>query len=76
MKIINNKNCGLVETQLINLTNKIKKIHLHCIKNKKDFHSNRGLIFKISKRRKLLKYLKKNSLIRYNNILSFLDLKK
>ncbi|MFR6033610.1 MAG: 30S ribosomal protein S15 [Bacilli bacterium] len=44
--------------------------------NKKDFHSRRGLIAMTSRRRKLLDYLKKNSLERYNSIISRLKLRK
>jgi small subunit ribosomal protein S15 len=70
------KDTGLTEVQVIILTHKIKHLTIHFKFHKKDNHSRQGLLRMSSKRKKLLKYLKKTSQERYLNILSLLNLKK
>ena len=67
---------GSPEVQITLLTEEIKKLLLHLKKHSKDFHSKRGLLKMVSKRRKLLGYLKKESVRRYNNIIKKIGLKK
>lgn len=67
---------GSEEVQIALLTEEIQRLLLHLKKHKKDVHSRRGLLKMVSKRRKLLKYLKKESEKRYNNIIKKLKLKK
>ena len=43
--------------------------------HKKDFHSSRGLLMMVSRRKKLLTYLKKNQISRYDTILEKLNLR-
>ena len=45
-------------------------------KNNKDFHSRRGLLKKVSKRRKLLDYLKKSSSEKYETLITELGIRK
>ena len=67
---------GSPEVQIALLTEEIKKLLLHLKKHSKDFHSKRGLLKMISKRRSLLKYLKGESSRRYNEIIKKVGLKK
>lgn len=50
---------GSVEVQIALFTEKISSLTEHLKKNKKDNHSRRGLLKMVSKRKKLLDYLKK-----------------
>lgn len=67
---------GSPEVQIALLTEEIKLLLLHLKKHAKDFHSKRGLLKMVSKRRSLLNYLKKESTRRYNSILKKVGLKK
>jgi len=67
---------GSPEVQIALLTEEIKQLLLHLKKHAKDFHSKRGLLKMVSKRRSLLNYLKKESTKRYNSILKKVGLKK
>jgi small subunit ribosomal protein S15 len=48
----------------------------HLKKNPKDNHSRRGLLKMVSKRRKLLAYMKKHEPSEYEKLIKKLDLKK
>ena len=67
---------GSPEVQIALLTEEIKQLLLHLKKHAKDFHSKRGLLKMVSKRRSLLDYLKKESAKRYNATLKKVGLKK
>jgi len=67
---------GSPEVQITLLTEEIKRLLLHLKKHSKDFHSKRGLLKMVSKRRSLLNYLKKESARRYNSIIKKIGLKK
>ena len=51
------KDTGSPEYQIAMFTEKIKKLTAHLKKNKQDFHSRRGLLKMVSKRKKLMGYL-------------------
>tara|TARA_B100001093_G_scaffold116371_2_gene108723 strand:- start:3382 stop:3645 length:264 start_codon:yes stop_codon:yes gene_type:complete len=70
------KDTGSSEVQIAVLSAKIQHLSLHLQKNRKDFHSRRGLIAMTARRRKLLDYLKRNDLNKYQSILSKLNLRK
>lgn len=55
------KDTGSPEYQIALFTEKIKKLTGHLKKNQKDFHSRRGLLKMVAKRRKLMEYLKKTN---------------
>ena len=57
---IHEKDTGSPEVQIALFTEKIKSLTSHLKKNKKDNHSRRGLLKMVSKRKKLLSYLKGN----------------
>lgn len=67
---------GSPEVQIALLTEEIRRLLLHLEKHPKDFHSKRGLLKMVAKRRKLLGYLKKESVKRYNKITKEMGLKK
>jgi len=68
-------NTGSPEVQIALLTEEIKRLVLHLKKHSKDFHSKRGLLKMVSKRRRLLSYLKKEDTRRYNAIIKKIGLK-
>ena len=67
---------GSPEVQIALLTKKIEKLVKHLEVNKKDNHSRRGLLKVISKRRRLLNYLKELDEERYKVLIAKLGLKK
>ncbi len=67
---------GSPEVQIALLTGQIKELLSHLKKHPKDLHSKRGLLKMVSKRRKLLKYLKEESTRRYNAIIKKMGLKR
>ena len=80
-KIINEfqkkaKDTGSSEVQIALLTKRINSITEHFKSNKKDNHSREGMIKLISRRRRLLGYLKKRDLKRYEEIIKKLNLRK
>ncbi len=67
---------GSAEVQVALLTATINKLTAHMQSNKKDFHSNRGLLMMVGKRRSLLEYLKRKDVNRYRDLVSKLGLRK
>jgi len=67
---------GSAEVQIALLTEEIKALLLHLKKHPKDLHSKRGLLKMVSKRRRLLGYLKKEDTKKYNSLIKKIGLKK
>ncbi len=67
---------GTPEVQVALLTEKIKRLTEHLKANKQDVHSRHGLVNLVSKRRRLLNYLKKTALTRYQQLLVELELRR
>ncbi len=67
---------GSSDVQIALLTEEIKRLLLHLKKHSKDYHSKRGLLKMVAKRRRLLSYLKKEDVKRYNSIVKKIGLKK
>ena len=67
---------GSTTVQVALLTERITYLTEHLKKNKKDFHSRRGLLKLVGRRRHLLQYLKKNDSKKYDEILKELKLHK
>lgn len=65
---------GSPEVQIAILSEKINKLSSHLKEHKKDKHSRRGLLGMVEKRRKLLKYLEKESEERYEELVEKLGL--
>ena len=69
------KDTGSSEVQIALLTSRIAHLTEHLKTHRKDFHSRRGLLMMAARRRKLLDYLKKNDLKRYQAIVEKLGLR-
>jgi small subunit ribosomal protein S15 len=69
------KDTGSPEYQIALFTETIKKLTSHLKKNPKDFHSRRGLLKMVSKRRRLSDYLKKTNEKEYKALTKKLGLK-
>ncbi len=67
---------GSVEVQVAVLTEEINVLTEHMKANPKDYHSNRGLMKKIGRRRDLMTYLKNKDLNRYKDLVARLGLRK
>jgi len=67
---------GSPEVQVALLTEKITKLTEHLKAHKKDNHSRRGLLSMVNKRRRLLFYLQKKDLKRYQGLIKKLGLSK
>ena len=70
------KDTGSPAVQVALLTEKINYLTDHLKIHRKDFHSRRGLLMMIGKRRRLLTYLKKQDPQRYSETINKLDLRK
>jgi len=70
------KDTGSPEVQIAILTAEIKELTEHLKDHKKDFSSRRGLIKKVSQRRKLLQYLQRENEASYDEITKKLKIKK
>jgi small subunit ribosomal protein S15 len=64
------------EVQVALLTSRITYLTEHFKSNKKDHHSRRGLLAMVSKRRKLLDYLKGKNVDRYQALIASLGIRK
>jgi small subunit ribosomal protein S15 len=67
---------GSPEVQIALLTERIKELTQHLKLHKKDNHSRRGLLKMVSKRRRLLNYLRGSVDDRYKTLIKSLDLAK
>lgn len=72
---LHEKDTGSPEVQIALLTEEIKGLVLHFKKHPKDFHSKRGLLKMVAKRKKLLNYLKKEGKKRYSVLIKKVGLK-
>ncbi|MCK4819631.1 30S ribosomal protein S15 [bacterium] len=72
----NHKDTGSPEVQISILTTRIKNLTDHFKTHKKDHHSRKGLLGMVSKRRQLLKYIRKTDYDAYLKILKELNLRK
>ena len=72
----NENDFGSTETQIAIFTERIRNITGHLKQNKKDHSGRRGLVGLVSKRRRLLDYLRKTNLNGYKNILEQLNIRK
>ncbi len=67
---------GSPEVQVAILTARIRELTDHMKQNPKDYHSNRGLLKMVGKRRNLLAYLKDTDIERYRSLIERLGLRK
>lgn len=73
---IHTTDSGSPEVQIALITEEIKRLLSHLRKHSKDFHSKRGLLKTVAKRRTLLAYLKREDEKRYNSFIKKIGLKK
>jgi len=72
---VHDTDTGSPQVQIAILTEEIKELTEHLKKHKHDFSSRRGLLKKVSERRKLLKYLQKESAEQFKELAEKLKLK-
>ena len=70
------KDTGSIEVQIALLTEKIKYLTEHFKEHKKDFHSRRGILIMVGRRRKSLDYLKKKDEEGYKKLIETLGIRK
>lgn len=67
---------GSSQVQIALLTQRINELTEHFRTHKKDHHSRRGLLKMVSRRRKLLDYLKRRDINEYHTIIEKLGLRR
>lgn len=70
------RDTGSTEVQVAILTERINTLSGHFQTHKNDHHSRRGLLVLVGRRRRLLDYLKKKDVKKYEEILEKLSLRK
>ena len=70
------KDTGSPEVQVAMLTERITQLTEHLRSHKKDFHSRRGLLMMVGKRRRLLQYLNRENPMRYRGLIEKLGLRR
>jgi small subunit ribosomal protein S15 len=69
------RDTGSAPVQIALLTERINSLTGHFRSHAKDYHGQRGLLRMVSKRRRLLEYLKRTDLERYRQLLDALGLR-
>jgi len=72
----NEKDTGSPEVQVALITERIAELNKHLATARKDNHSRRGLILMVSRRNRLLRYLKNKDFERYKALIDKLNLRK
>jgi small subunit ribosomal protein S15 len=67
---------GSTEVQVAILTERINQLTGHMMANRHDYHTQRGLLKLVGHRRRLLAYLSKEDVGRYNRLIKELGLRK
>ena len=67
---------GSTEVQVALLTERINQLTGHMVANRHDYHTQRGLIKLVGQRRRLLAYLSREDVGRYNTLIKQLGLRK
>ena len=67
---------GSPEVQVAILTERISNLTEHLKTHKKDFHSRRGLLVMVGKRRRLLDYVKRKDVNRYQKLIGELGIRR
>lgn len=75
-KTSDHDNGGSAAAQVALLTERIRNLTEHMKANHKDNHSRRGLLLMVNRRKKLLAYIKKNSVSEYEDLIKKLGLRK
>ena len=67
---------GSTEVQVALLTERINQLTSHMAENRHDYHTQRGLLKLVGQRRRLLAYLSREDMERYNKLIKRLGLRK
>jgi small subunit ribosomal protein S15 len=67
---------GSTEVQVAMLTSQIQSLSSHLQTHKKDFHSQRGLLRMVGRRKRLLSYLEKTNYEGYKSLIQELGLRR
>ena len=67
---------GSPEIQVALLTERINHLTEHMKVHKKDFHTQRGLLMLVGRRRRLLDYIRDNDVERYRAVIAHLGLRR
>ena len=67
---------GSTEVQVAVLTERIRNLTEHFKSHKKDFHSRRGLLQLVGRRKRLLEYLRNRNYDSYKKVIDSLKLRK
>jgi small subunit ribosomal protein S15 len=67
---------GTTEVQVALITERINQLTTHLAAHRKDFHTQRGLLKLVGHRRRLLAYLSREDVDRYNKLIKKLGLRK
>jgi len=73
---VHSRDTGSSEVQVAILTERINSLAEHFKLHKKDFHSRRGLLMLVGRRRRLLNYLKDKDIKKYEEVIEKLNLRK
>jgi len=73
---VHDQDSGSAEVQIALLTADIKRLTEHMKLHRKDFHSRQGLLQKVNRRNKLLRYLNRNQHARYLQVVERLGLRR
>ncbi len=71
----NAQDTGNSKVQVAILTDRIKELTEHMKSHQKDFHTRRGLLMLVGKRRRLLSYIKKNDINEYRALIAELGIR-
>ena len=67
---------GSTEVQVALLTERINQLTSHMVAHRHDYHTQRGLLKLVGQRRRLLAYLSREDMERYNKLIKRLGLRK
>ena len=67
---------GSTEVQVALLTDRINQLTSHMAEHRHDYHTQRGLLKLVGQRRRLLAYLSREDMERYNKLIKRLGLRK
>jgi len=73
---LHDNDSGSVDIQIATLSNHIKILTDHLNIHQKDVHAKRGLMNKVNRRKRLLKYLKQKKNEKYISIIKYLNIRK
>ena len=71
----NEKDTGSAEVQIAMMSQKINELTAHLKINQKDFATKRGLLMMVGRRKRLLSYLKSNSVEKYRELIKKLGIR-